>query len=601
MQTQKFGIMSPVLGLQKDFPTIFLNKAYLPDMENAMFKNGEIHRTKSRMADILDSSGAPLQTPDTYPVTGFHRFVERSTGTEYLFLFTKAHIYWWNASTKTLVLRFTCSSDCESWQSISYNDQIIATNNVDKVIKSNGTEDFTPLDKSITPTITASTIAFHENTPSADTITDSGNGFVTADFKAGDSITVSGSSSNNGTYTIATVVAGTITLTEADDLADESAGATVTITSSTVHYYGIEYATGKYLTKAKFITSYENYIILGYTTEDATIYPQRIRWNDLAQETAWKSGDAGSAQVGKEDFLTGFGHYQNLLIIFKEQSYYKLWLVGSTDIFNIAEVSGKIGTTSPHAIINDTEGNLFFLASDATIKRIDGTELSKPIDSLVRRIRVNPALVSQIRAIYNEEEAQIWWAIPQATDATGNDSVLAYGEGKWSKQKCSLCAFGAYRRQESYVWNTIPYATWNSIGWDRWDTTRDDAGYNIDIGSDYSGYVFALHAKEGTNTGYFVLSTDLADKSTLHVYKRLLSIQTYFRRETTGTATIEIKRDEEPSWQTAGTIALGGTNNIIVSECHMDMRAKTFLIKISASTRFRFLGCILGFLPLAER
>jgi len=77
----------------------------------------------------------------------------------------------------------------------------------------------------------AATIAFNENTPDADTITDSGNGFLVAGFQAGDQITVSGSASNDGTYTVATVVAGTITLLAREDLTTEAAGATVTLTA----------------------------------------------------------------------------------------------------------------------------------------------------------------------------------------------------------------------------------------------------------------------------------------------------------------------------------------------------------------------------------
>ena len=77
-------------------------------------------------------------------------------------------------------------------------------------------------------------IAFHENAPSADTITDTGNAFLDAGFSAADEITVSGSSNNDGTYTIDTVVAGTITLDSGDDLADEAAGAGVTIKTTEV-------------------------------------------------------------------------------------------------------------------------------------------------------------------------------------------------------------------------------------------------------------------------------------------------------------------------------------------------------------------------------
>lgn len=79
-------------------------------------------------------------------------------------------------------------------------------------------------------TITAATIAFVDSDP--DTITDSGSGFITAGFKAGRPITVAGSASNDGTYTIASVAAGTITLVAGDSLTVEPLGASVTITTS---------------------------------------------------------------------------------------------------------------------------------------------------------------------------------------------------------------------------------------------------------------------------------------------------------------------------------------------------------------------------------
>jgi hypothetical protein len=77
--------------------------------------------------------------------------------------------------------------------------------------------------------MTETTIAFVDSNP--DTITDSGNGFVTAGFKAGDLITVSGSTSNDGNYTIDTggVAAGTLTLIAGDTLSAEAAGDSVTI------------------------------------------------------------------------------------------------------------------------------------------------------------------------------------------------------------------------------------------------------------------------------------------------------------------------------------------------------------------------------------
>ena len=75
-----------------------------------------------------------------------------------------------------------------------------------------------------------STIDFVDGGGSADTITDSANGFVDAGFENGDEVTVSGSTSNDGTYTIVTAAAGTLTL------------ATGVLTASEVGINGVKFA-----------------------------------------------------------------------------------------------------------------------------------------------------------------------------------------------------------------------------------------------------------------------------------------------------------------------------------------------------------------------
>ena len=76
---------------------------------------------------------------------------------------------------------------------------------------------------------TATTIAFVDSNP--DTITDSGNGFITAGFKVGQKITITGSVSNDGVFTIASVTAGVITISGDESLAVEAAGASVTLST----------------------------------------------------------------------------------------------------------------------------------------------------------------------------------------------------------------------------------------------------------------------------------------------------------------------------------------------------------------------------------
>ncbi len=79
------------------------------------------------------------------------------------------------------------------------------------------------------PTLVSSGISFEDNDPDPDTISDSGSGFLSADFEVGQRIRVKYSTSNNRTTTIDQITAGTITLRAGDDLNVEAAGRPITI------------------------------------------------------------------------------------------------------------------------------------------------------------------------------------------------------------------------------------------------------------------------------------------------------------------------------------------------------------------------------------
>jgi hypothetical protein len=79
--------------------------------------------------------------------------------------------------------------------------------------------------------IVGTTFAFVDGGAGNDSITDSGNGFVTAGFQVGDKIKVEGSTSNDGTYTVLTVAAGTLGVATGS-LTTEAAGDTVAIAAA---------------------------------------------------------------------------------------------------------------------------------------------------------------------------------------------------------------------------------------------------------------------------------------------------------------------------------------------------------------------------------
>ena len=78
--------------------------------------------------------------------------------------------------------------------------------------------------------VTGTDIAFVDGGAGEDTITQVAARFLEIGLVAGDVITVTGSTSNNGNFTIISVVAGTINVATAS-LVAEAAGASVTITS----------------------------------------------------------------------------------------------------------------------------------------------------------------------------------------------------------------------------------------------------------------------------------------------------------------------------------------------------------------------------------
>jgi hypothetical protein len=568
---EKFGIFTPVLGLKQDFPVILLPQAYFPDNQNIYIRNYEIHRIDGS-EDTLLSGGNKVKTPDTNPIIHYHLF-QKANGDEYLVVFTKKHVYYWDTSSSAFSdAIFTCDSDVTHWSTVTYNNLLIATNNSDLVQKWEGTGSFANLD-------TAS---------------------------------------------------------------------------------GLQFGSTSYVTKAKYVAAYENYLIFGWVHEKVgettTEYPSKIRWSDLGSESDWDSGDAGANFIKLSGFITGFGEYQGFLFVFFKDSIYRMWLTSTTDIWNNLCVSKHIGCLAPDSIVNDQDGGLYFFASDYTFRHITRGEISKNIEPTCRQIK--PSLVDLIRGIYVDEYGQIWWSIPSGLDATGNNEIVAFVPSMsedeiWIRHDLEVDAFGNY-------------------------LTESDQKFLRDLGSDGDGYTYLLHSDENsTQTGYFVLSTDLAEQKNISTYKRLLDIHLYLNNgtyltgstvdddsasgqkvlkvastdsfsvgdkvvvnrdgnreevgdinsiqagvsitlendltythtaiqaddvEMIGKVTVSIKCNNEKEWNEIDSVYLYDLDNdITIKHLPVDYRGETFLIKVSGNNHFECLGLLFEYLNIGGR
>ena len=507
-----FGIFSPILGEKKDYPTILLDNTVNVENSNIVTKYGEVWRRMMREPDLLGNDGFKTQTPDANPILHYHIFVKRATATQYLLAFTKAHIYLWNTSTLAWDLKWTCASDCLEWDTEDYNDMVIATNWVDKVLCWDTTGDFEPLDSvsgivygrsysnetnvdetsladqkvlkvgattgyaegdtvvigrrtareedavvaSIASGVSLTMVAnlTYEHTADANTTVDEDSGSVqkvlkvasTDGFAVDEFVTINAGGEREETRKIYTIQDG-ISLTFTVDLYythTQAQGDAVVGTDGQDDV--VEEYESQYLTKAKYVTSHENYLILGYTYENDVSKPQRIRWSDLGQagDTNWRTGDAGGKETDGEEFIKGFGKYQGNLVIFKETSYILQWLVSTRAIWGWKLMPSSIGCQSNHSIINDPAGRLYFYASDNTIRDIETGEISGDIDPVIKKI--SPEYAYLIQSFYMSESEDIWWSIPIGSNLC-NKIVTLNKKGKWGELDLSIPAFGEYKEE----------------------------------------------------------------------------------------------------------------------------------------------------------
>jgi len=436
---QLFGCFAPILGEKKNFPTILLDKTVQVDNRNIYRKYGEVHRRLMRLADLLNTSYVKTQTPDGFPILHYHTFIKRATAMQYFLCFTKAHIYMWDNTGKKWDLVFTCQSYCTEWDTQTYNDLVIATNNVDMVLSWDTSGYFMPLQNTTPTTITAAS----KGNPCH--ITAAGHGLTT-----GDRVFIK----NCGGMTQINNLQFVVTVDSVDifslDGINSTAYTTYTSGGTVVEFQGIEYQAGKFLIASKYVTTFENFLILGWTTEENPsgtnfiVYPQRERWNCIADETDWKSAGSGAKETEGEDRIVGFKIYDGVLIIFKEKKRIAQTLVPTSAIWNWSVLPGNIGCMSNHSIVEDADGRVYWLANDLSIREMQVGEISKDIDPIVKLIEPSSAYL--IYGIYIEETGEIWWSIPYGS-ALPNKVITVKDLSNWGELDMSVSAFGSYQEE----------------------------------------------------------------------------------------------------------------------------------------------------------
>lgn len=115
----------------------------------------------------------------------------------------------------------------------------------------------------------------------------------------------------------------------------------------------------------KFLTVVRDFVVTAFTTESSTLYPARVRWSGINDETAW-----GSSQVTQADFqdIADGGQIVGIRggefgLVFLEKGISRMSYIGTPFIFQFDNISRGKGCIAASSIAQ-TQGITFFLSDD---------------------------------------------------------------------------------------------------------------------------------------------------------------------------------------------------------------------------------------------
>lgn len=115
----------------------------------------------------------------------------------------------------------------------------------------------------------------------------------------------------------------------------------------------------------KFLTVVRDFVVTAFTTESSTVYPSRVRWSGINDETTW-----ASSQVTQADFqdIPDGGQIVGIRggefgLVFLEKGISRMTYIGTPFIFQFDNISRGKGCIAAGSIAQ-TQGMSFFLSDD---------------------------------------------------------------------------------------------------------------------------------------------------------------------------------------------------------------------------------------------
>ncbi len=115
----------------------------------------------------------------------------------------------------------------------------------------------------------------------------------------------------------------------------------------------------------RYLTVVRDFVVTAFTTESSTVYPTRVRWSDINDETNWTPG--ATSQADYQDIPDG-GQIVGIRggefgLVFMEKGIHRMTYIGTPLIFQFDNISRGKGCIAAGSIAQ-VQGVTFFLSDD---------------------------------------------------------------------------------------------------------------------------------------------------------------------------------------------------------------------------------------------
>lgn len=293
--------------------------------------------------------------------------------------------------------------------------------------------------------------------------------------------------------------------------------------------------------RAKTLLYFQNFLLLGNTTEDGNPRPQRIRWSCLGDITAWKNvaGDITKQEAGYGDLTDDVSFVQalrplgNYVVAYKERAIQMLNYAGGTTIWNKWPAIIGTGMLAAKAIVDLGEEHIF--VGNDNVYSFNGRDPAIAGDDMAKEFfrLLDPDKYELITGFFIEEAPELWFAFVSVNSANGYpDKAITYNTDTkaWAIRDMPMTVFGYYNLVAEGTWDTDE-ETWDSDE-SVWDDSTNLANAPINLCGDANGNIYSLQGNslDGAAINGWMRTKLFDFEDAAHV-KRALRIQFMVSRE----------------------------------------------------------------------